>query len=359
MTRDRPWKLRTSTLVVLIVIIAISLGTVAAWNSEIGDSQEGRTGPTVETVSWDTDLTITYSTQTGNLEEFVVQDGNRRLADPESDWAYIPREELPPALERGAGDPASGVVTIGPWALVGDLTETTVDIDGTTVSVVAPSGADLDTDRKAAILDRFLSPYSLQSSPTDEVRLVYGPSALPSSGRTYGTTAYVAQQAFWDGRAGSVWIHEYVHTQRQMTLTEDMRWFSEASATYFSYRVMEEQYDKVSDDDVRNRIASGETYPTIALSDPDQWNDTLANYDRGSRLLYVVDAEIREGTDGESDLFDVYRELNSQDDPVTVDDFVDAVEQRTGEPEPWLRSAIEDGGDLGPHLDRVNGTFTE
>jgi len=356
MNRDHPWKLRASTPVVLVVVLALSLGTVAARHIDITDPRTDGTGPAVETISGDSDLTVTYSTRTGELEEFVVQNANSRLASVDSDWAYIPREELPAALERVAGDPAAGVVTVGPWALVGDLDETTVDIDGTTVSVVATAGADLDTERKAAILDRFLSPYSLQSSPTDEVRLVYGPSGLLPSGRTYGTTAYVAQQAFWDGRAGSVWIHEYVHTQRQMALAEDIRWFSEASATYFSYRVMEEQYDRVSEDDVRHRIGSGDDYPTIALSDPDQWNDSLANYKRGSRLLYVVDDEIRESTDGESTLFDVYRELNTQDGHVTVDDFVDSVEHRTGEPEPWLRSAIEDGVDLDPHLDRINGT---
>lgn len=358
MNRDRPWKLGASTLVVLIAVIAISLGTVAAWNIGIEDTLAGGTGPTVETISGDADLTVTYSTGTGELDEFVVQDANTRLASAASNWAYVPREELPPALEGVAGNPDSGVVTVGPWALVGDLDETRIEIDGTTVSIVAPTGSGLDTEHKAAVLDRFLSPYSLQKTPTDEVRLVYGPSALPSSGRTYGTTAYVAQQAFWDGRAGSVWIHEYVHTQRQMTLAEDMRWFSEASATYFSYRVMEEQYDPVSDTDVRQRIATGGTYPDTALSRPDQWEGTRANYERGSRLLYVVDAELRESTDGQTDLFDVYRELNSQDDPVTVDEFVDAVETHTGESEPWLRSAIEDGGDLGPHLDRVNGTFT-
>ncbi|WP_214676552.1 hypothetical protein, partial [Escherichia coli] len=81
--------------------------------------------------------------------------------------------------------------------------------------------------------------------------------------------------------AGSVWVHEYIHSQRAFTLAPEMRWFNEASATYFSYRVMEEQYHEVSDADVQNRLFRKDTYPDTTLSTPSEWDGTHGNYHRG------------------------------------------------------------------------------
>jgi hypothetical protein len=173
----------------------------------------------------------------------------------------------------------------------------------------------------------------------------------------YGDRGYIAQTAFWDGAAGSVWVHEYIHSQGEFTLAPEMRWFEEASATYFSYRVMEEQYHEVSDADVQNRLFRKDTYPDTTLANPAEWDGTHADYHRGAKLLYVVDAAVRSGSDGERTLVDVYRTMNRYEEPITVDEFVHIVERHSGENEQWLHEAITTDRDLNRSVEGSASAF--
>ncbi|WP_259517630.1 hypothetical protein [Halanaeroarchaeum sp. HSR-CO] len=321
--------------------------------TEIGSDQ----GAVVTDVSGDTTVTVTYLTASNETKQFEVDGVRSKLSDEHQNWAFVPRSSLPPELEAVGSDPDAGVVTVGERALVGDLSSATEEIDDQPVMVVAPTGMDVDPARKAYFLDEFLSPYSFDPNPNGQVTLVIAPSALPSAGMMYGDSGYIAQTAFWDGTVGSVWIHEYVHSQRSFALAPEMRWFSEASATYYSYRVMEEQYDPVTDEDVRERLMLEDTYPETTLSNPAEWTGTRANYHRGAKLLYVVDAEVRAGSDGERTLVDVYRAMNRHDGPITVADFVRIVEATAGNDEQWLHDAITTDDDLNESVDRASAEF--
>lgn len=342
------------TIALVIVLVTGAVAGTVALHHEVRDRFVA-----VEDVSGDSSITVTYATGPIGTETFTVHDVAPSLADPAADWAYLPRSSVPSVLKRVADRPGSGAVAVGPWVLVGDLQTATERIGATTLHVVAPVGMDLDPARKASFLDLFLSPYTFNADSGEQVTLVAAPSTLPSSGRTYGTTAYVATDAFWDGIAGSVWIHEYVHAREDVELGPGMAWFDEASATYLSYRVMEEQYDGVTDADVRNRLASSDAYPETSLADRSSWNGTEANYDRGARLLYAVDAEIRSGSDHEHTLVDVFREMNRREEPITVEEFVDIVETFSGEEQPRVADAIRNTGGMDHRINASADVFAD
>lgn len=348
---------RTLKTVLVVVLVVGALGAVLMVSGLSPNPLS--TGPetVVTDISGDTTVTVTYVTGSNEPQQFEVTGIRSKLSDQQENWAYIPRSSLPPELERIADDYDAGVVTVGDRAVVGNLSAATVRIDRQPVTVVAPAGMDVDPARKAYFLEKFLSPYSFNPNPAGRVTLVIAPSALPSSGMMYGSSGYIAQTAFWDGTAGSVWVHEYVHSQRAFELAPEMRWFDEASATYFSYRVMQEQYEPVTDEDVQSRLRAQGDYPETTLANHEEWSGTRADYHRGAKLLYVVDAEVRAGSDGEQTLVDVYRAMNRHGGPITVDEFVRIVEEASGEDEEWVREAITTSGDLNRSVDRASAGF--
>lgn len=342
-----------------VVVIVAAIGAVALGPTTHSNGPTNKQAvPAVANVTGGTAVTVRYATAENRTRQFVVEDVAPTAADTDRGWAYIPRSALPSALAGVAGDADRGVVAVGEWALVGDLTAATEQIGATEVTVVAPAVMSVDPARKAGFLAEFVSPYGLSQS-TAPLTLVVAPDALPSAGRMYGTTGYVTQHAFWDGDVSSVWIHEFVHARRTFGLAPGMQWFSEASATYFSSRFMEEQFDGVAESDVRERIAATTPNEGVALANRTTWEGSQANYHRGAALLYVVDAQIRAGSGGDHSLVDVFRAMNREDDPVTVDEFVSLVERFSGRDADWVAQATREDVDLTPRVTAAGDAFAD
>lgn len=356
----RPWAVPVAILVVLAAAGATLLGPAALPSGGLSgrpmDDDEER-AVAVQDVTVDGNRTIVrYDTPEGSAS-FAVEGVAPGMVDADADWAYVPRSALPPPLERVVGDHAAGVGAVGRWAVVGDLATATVTDGHARVTVVAPSGMDVDPDRKAGFLARYMGPYALQPGGNAPVTLYVAPGAMPSQGRMYGDVGYITQHGFWDGQVSSVWIHEYVHAQQAFRTTTEMRWVREASATYLSYRLLEEQFRGVSEDDVRARLAAVPEHEAVVLSNRSTWAGSDAHYHRGAKVLYIVDAEVRAATDGNRTLVDVVRAMNAREDPVTVAGFVAIVEEFTGEDEDWLRRAITEAGDLDRRVRRSGDAF--
>lgn len=334
-----------ATLLFVAAVGAALLGpaTVPDGGPLGASSPTGTPGPpaVVEDVAVAGDRTVvTYATRAGETRTFAVAGVPPDRVDPAADWAYVPRSALPPALAAVAGNYEAGVGVVGPWALVGDLAAADRENGAARTTVVAPAGGDVDPEKKANILARFLAPYSLQPGPDDRVTLFVAPDSLAADGLMFGDAGYVTQQGFWDGDVASVWIHEYVHGQQAFATAPAMAWFVEASATYLSYRVMAAQYDRVTEADVLDRLAAVPEYD-VALANRSGWDDRQVAYHRGARLLYLIDAAVRDGSDGAHTLVDVFRAMNAHEGPITVGGFVALVERYAGEPQDWLRAAIE------------------
>ncbi|MDZ7850172.1 MAG: hypothetical protein U5K70_04955 [Halodesulfurarchaeum sp.] len=311
-----------------------------------------------------TTVTVTYRTGGSNTSisasgthRFTVAGVDPGLVNAPGDWAYLPKSSLPPPLAAVDGNHSAGVVTVGPWALIGNLSGTTKAGRTAPITVVAPAGMDVDPSRKVHFLSTFVSPYELQQVRGEPATILVAPAALPYDGVTYGTRAYITQHAFWDGHSASVWIHEYLHTQQTFETGPEMEWFREASATYLAARMLEEQYYEVEPEDVRAWILARDRSSGVSLADGSAWGHSNANYYRGARLLYAVDAAIRDGSGGEHTLVDVFREMNAHKGPVTIDEFVHLVEFYSGAAQPWLRPAITESGALDGRVPDSEGVF--
>ena len=294
-------------------------------------------------------VTVKYDTASGVTEEFVT-----RPVDPEltgAGWAFVDRSALPPALTNASGDPDAGVVPVGEMALVGSVEAVTRPVGNATITVVVPSGVDVDPGRKSQFISEFISPYALGPDGAD-VTLVAVPDGLPHRGAMYGNgTGYVTESAFWDGTVGSVWMHEFVHGRQSFSLSGEMEWFREASAEYLSYRMLQEQYGNVTNDDLLERLAAEPTYPESVLASESTWAGGNVPYTRGVRLLYRIDAAIRAETDGERTLVDVFRQINERDERLTLAAFARTVGAYTGDEGGWIRSAVTEPRPIDGYLD--------
>ena len=93
----------------------------------------------------------------------------------------------------------------------------------------------------------------------DEVFVV----AAPTSGVQWGVRGYqTGESDLWVrdvepvDSAENPWVHEYVHTRQDFALDPEMRWFREASASYYAALLTYEQ-GRVPYDGFSQRIGAG------------------------------------------------------------------------------------------------------
>lgn len=344
----------TNAVLAGVAVVAIAVGIGAAVATGFGPgalpvgsaADDGESGPTVLGVSGNTTVAVTYRSVRGEREEFAVSGVDPELTDSADGWAFVDRSALPASLERAVDGRTDGIVPVGDRVLLGNVRSATRRVGTATVTVVAPAGGAVDPARKAHFVSEFLSPYALDSEPR-AVTVVAAPDALPHRGLTYPDgTAYVTVDAFWDGDVGSVWLHEVVHARQSFELAREMTWFREASAEYLAYRAMQEQYDEVTERDVRARLDAHPEYPDARLSAPATWDGAPVDYTSGVRLLHAIDAAVRSESGGDHTLFDVFHAMNEHDGTVSLEDFRRIVERYSGTDETWIERAVTETGPI-------------
>lgn len=138
-----------------------------------------------------------------------------------------------------------------------------------------------------------------------------------------------------------IFVHEYVHTRQDYSLTDEMEWFTEASAFYYMVlspyqrgaipRSVFDRRFRVPDEarDATLTATTGAAYDTWAT--------------KGARTLAALDRRIRESTGGNRTLQDVFRRLNDREGTVTYADFQAAVAATAGESHAdWLDRHVAD-----------------
>ena len=116
----------------------------------------------------------------------------------------------------------------------------------------------------------------------------------------------------WDQKADglSTPVHEYIHTRQHMTVSDDMRWYIEASATYHTARSLYDGGNLTVTEYDYTLAQSTRTNGSGDLTDRRTWPGSQFPYDYGTIYLSVLDAELRDATNGESTMQDVFRDLN-------------------------------------------------
>ncbi len=280
--------------------------------------------------------------------DFAYRDGNR------SRWVYSWEEtELIDQRTRVSSD-SSGFA--GPSVVyLGSYDAHEANATNQTLRLIRPESADM-ADSPERVLDT-LGEASRQlrvGARDDVVNAFAGPAPL-----RYGGTAATGaggHQDFWasasadPGTPPSIWIHEYVHTRQSIVLGAEMTWFREASASYYAAvcslrspasgpAAFDRFVDTLRRDDGAN----------ATLADRSSWSSTYVPYAKGPRVLAALDARIRNASDGNRSLQDVFRRLNRHDGLVTYDVFAGAVVDVGGESQrAWLDDHVRGGEQASP-----------
>jgi len=222
---------------------------------------------------------------------------------------------------------------------------------GTTVRLIVPEGVRLGPSRER-LFDAFDG-----AAETLDVGGVIREVIAVALGNTpqateYGLAGATVGNTFWARAGGSlssthnVWLHEYVHTrQRFADRDREMEWFVEASAEYYAARLAYELGlvgDLEYEWEMKSRRASASD---STLADPATWSRPAVPYRKGALTLAALDAEIRNRTDGERTLEDVFGQLNRADRTLTYELFANTVVSVSGDPamREWLDRYVRGG----------------
>ena len=231
----------------------------------------------------------------------------------------------------------------GSLAYLGGYTTDAVDNDGERTTLVVARGPD-EPDVSPARRFLRLAPgrFDLGVRRAATTAFVLPDRTSETQRRLAGATA---ETSFWVGpgavsmaRTDTAFSHEYVHTRLGVVGEGSAAWLTEGSAEYFGHAFA---LNAGAGDyaEFRTGVAApryGPDATPVVLSEPSTWRGTLGNYEKGALVLAALDARIRERTDGEHTLADVF--AARADDPFeSHSDFrrevADVTGVRTGD---WL-----------------------
>ena len=238
---------------------------------------------------------------------------------------------------------------------------------GGEVDLVVPQAAAPPTDpetlsyalmRSHAMLDvREQSPAVNAFVTTDPIR---GGGLAPWTERHGQRDFRVGDTSRGDKGPYNTWLHEFIHTRQQLDLADDMDWFAEGSARYYEgYLAMHLGYTSF---DRFHRYAETTDHEDVVLA---QNEDFDPQYTKGRRVLAALDAEIRQSTDGEATLDDVFRRMNAYNGEIDQEVFTDMVVDVTDDRRfvGWVdRFVASEAAPVVPHdpeLFRLNGRVSD
>lgn len=236
----------------------------------------------------------------------------------------------------GALDDDSAGIFGDRYALLGETTTQSVTANGQRIRLVSPAGTTLAPERDEVLSAVTTASGQLAVGDRNEEVLLF---ALPAPARRGGESFPVRDEAWIStseplNSANSVWLHEYVHTRQSFQLAADMSWFREASAEYYAARLAYRQ-GRITEREMRAHING--TAINAALTERSTWPTSRVPYRKGTRVLALLDRNIRESTDGRRTLQDVFQRLNTHEGTVTYPDFKRIVEAVAGHPmDAWL-----------------------
>jgi len=292
-----------------------------------------------------------------------VAAGNWALANPQTAFAYrsdsrrwhyswkdSTRVDQHTELD-GPGAVGSSMVYLGPH-------ETRLaNVSGGELRVVEPAAANsTNVDRAITSVQRASEQLSVGARDR-RITVFVGPPPLREGGLAVG--GHNDSQDVWVsdrarvGPPDNTWVHEYVHTRQAFELGPGMRWFREASATYYA-GVLSVRQGLDGRDGYEAYLTMLRTNGSseVVLSNRSDWQSAYTPYSRGTRALAALDARIRNDTDGDRTLEDVFARMNRHNGTVTYDEFGGIVANVSGgEHEVWLDSHVDGSEPIAPPTD--------
>lgn len=145
----------------------------------------------------------------------------------------------------------------------------------------------------------------------------------------------------WDNQPSTL-SHELVHTKQDYHMDSKMRWWTEGSAEYISTLLLADynsDYLKAQSSiylDNRSehisRMVSDINTSGSVLGYPDTWSnktDYTIDYTRGLAVSYKIDKELRSSNDGNYDIIDLSKWMNTLDESVSYETFRSKIVNKT------------------------------
>lgn len=145
--------------------------------------------------------------------------------------------------------------------------------------------------------------------------------------------------------------HEYVHTRQSGTTDSSMKWWTEASAMYYGYRLPYEQEMHTPAEYNQNVVEYYNKAPWYRLGNDENVKNRQAHYTWGSVTLARLDQRIRVATDGNRSLIDVAHRIERSEKRITRPRFKNIVANVSGQRmDVWIDAHIEDSKPVEPPL---------
>lgn len=294
---------------------------------------------------------VTDGAQSASLE-YRVDLASHGLSVYDGSWALLRQQEPTPVHETTTGVaartayehvPAGEGLDHGDFVLLGQATVHSKQTEHAPVRLVVPQGVELESPP-----DRILNATAYAANVT-EVGEVDRPTtlyAIPSDADTELPAWALDQSAAVKAdepvlSPSSPWIQEYVHTTDatldysaehaapDRNLTWSMIWFTEGYAGYAEARYALDRgytdhgaFSERLDDGLHQANDRN-------LSNYDDWGHdpySSANYKKGALVVAHVDRQIRLASEGQNSFQDVAAQMYADDGKVSVDEFVQFVE---------------------------------
>lgn len=223
------------------------------------------------------------------------------------------------------------------FAVIGDFNQYKLTRDSYEINCISVPKSDLSCDRTKPL------------QMIDMAKQLYAPSSEISelniwefefTGFPRDASAREGQFSINHGQGVSTWLHEFIHTEQLFSLSEEMAWFTEASADYFNLLALlhfselefdsfyEEYADFVADQPVAE-IGSKNVFPPRLAYD-------------ASSIVAALDAIIRQQTEKKT-VVNVFQRMNNSSGEITFAGFTDIVAEVIGERlDTWLESNIRE-----------------
>jgi hypothetical protein len=349
LTPDEPGEIRVRTEFAVPENVA-SLTAFLDEGATIVDTA-GLTATGNRSVEWDGDTsraTVTYdrpANETGRKAGPEGAGGDLLLADT-GDWAIVERPSVgleyryrgSVSVTRTATVDGSGVVGTA-LAYLGPYDVEKRSAHRQTFRLVVPRAAALAEPRADILVAVGYASDALRVGDRDRsVLLLAAPTTVEwgVEGLQAGDAdLYVTADERLD-RPDSTWLHEYVHTRQHFDLGSDLRWFQEASATYYAALLTLEE-NRIGFGDFRNLLDRGTAhrYREVVLSRRATWVRGGAYY-KGALVAGELDRLLRRASGGAATLQTVVGRMNGEPD-FDGDALLSAIERHGGD----LRTAAD------------------
>lgn len=295
--------------------------------NDVQDSSEG-----FQNYEWDEHTqspSITYDLDVNSTDS----NGNYHSVDI-GEWAVV---STPQMWYDGSGSRGLEIISdykvAGPgvitsdYMFLGEHDIKTANANGQQFRLVIPEAANLSVSPDAILEDIAYASNQLKVGERDEEVVMI---AIPTpNGMNWAFGGVALDRTFLtvdDAPLNStynVWVHEYIHTRQDFDTTRDFRWFIEGSAIYYTslFTLQQEQigFDRFREKTGVNRPLYENailTKPKQNPKNPPAWNV------KGDLIAGRADQRIRLATNGSASLTDIFRRLNSENEPISNADFI-------------------------------------